>query len=80
MKRKKHIITVKPAYGKTYSNPHSACVDWEAGVDFQIMDIGCEYNGRYISIRDEQPVLIKYGEFLSQWASPIFTGEKYLDD
>lgn len=80
MKRKKPIITVKPAYGRDYSNPHSACDDWNAGVDFQIMDIGCEYNGRYISIRDEQPVLIKFGPNFFQWASPVFSHEEYLDD
>ena len=45
-------LNVVPAYGRDYKSSEEAKKDWEDGKDFLIKDVGCEWNGSYLSIRD----------------------------
>ena len=54
------MITVQPAYGRDYKSAKQALADWAKGNDFRINQLSHPDNGRYISIRDNQAVEIRF--------------------
>lgn len=57
--------TVKPAYGRFYSNADALVAAWNEGKDFLIMQ-GPDSMGRYTSFRDRE--YLKYVKLLSMTA------------
>lgn len=49
------MITLVPAYGRTYNTRKSAMQDWADGKDFRI------YCGPYTSVRDKALLIDQYG-------------------
>lgn len=56
------LTTVVPAYGRDYKTPLEALTDYRAGKDFRINQISHPYDGRYLSIRDQQDVSIRFNQ------------------
>jgi hypothetical protein len=57
-----YSVNLIPAYGRDYKYPSEVVMDWKAGKDFMIADIGNRWNGKYTSIRDweGEAVRIRY--------------------
>ncbi len=47
-------LTLVPAYGRDYKSKKAVIADWEAGKDFQIMDISSPYDGGYITKKEAE--------------------------
>jgi len=58
-----YVVNLVPAYGRDYTTPEAVKVDWDAGKDFRIADIGHKrWYGKYTSKSDwaGQNVRIRY--------------------
>lgn len=47
-------LTLVPAYNRDYKTAPDVLIAWEKGLDFQIQDISCRYNGRYLNRMDAE--------------------------